>query len=82
MGEVEKAAKDRVSRSNMNYFFCGVVEFRGLQDALATACGRPAETLCYDCGTSLCVNHTQQGGWGAASPSWPLFVDPRNENWV
>jgi len=44
----------------MNYFLCGVVQFRGLQDALGTACGRLAETLCYDCGTSLCVNHTQQ----------------------
>ena len=46
-------------RVNMNYFFCGLVEVRGLQDALGTTCGRSAGTLCYDCGTSLCVNHTQ-----------------------
>jgi hypothetical protein len=59
LGKVKKAAKDGLSRSTMDYFLCGVVEFRGLPDALGTACGRFAGTLCYDCGTSLCVNHTQ-----------------------
>jgi predicted sulfurtransferase len=44
----------------MNYLFCGVVEVRGVQDQFGTACGRSAETLCYDCGTSLCSTHTQR----------------------
>ena len=39
LGKVEKAAKDGLSRSTMDYFPCGVVEFRGLPDALGTACG-------------------------------------------
>lgn len=41
----------------MSYLFCGVVEFRGMQDQLGTACGRSAKTLCYDCGTSLGSGH-------------------------
>lgn len=44
----------------MDYFFCGVVEVRGVQDQLGTACGRSAKTLCYDCGTSLCAWHAEQ----------------------
>jgi hypothetical protein len=44
----------------MNYFFCGVVEVRGAQDVLGTACGHPAKTLCYDCGTSLCLAHAER----------------------
>jgi hypothetical protein len=44
----------------MNYFFCGVVEVRGLQDQLGQACGRDAKTLCYDCGTSLCSEHLER----------------------
>ena len=49
----------------MNYFFCGVVEVRGTQDQVGTACGRSAETLCYDCGTSLCSEHTRRCRWCA-----------------
>ena len=44
----------------MSYFLCGVVEVRGVQDELGTACGRSAKTLCYDCGTSLCSTHAEQ----------------------
>jgi hypothetical protein len=44
----------------MSYFFCGVVEVRSLEDALGTACGRSAQTLCYDCGTSLCSTHAER----------------------
>jgi hypothetical protein len=44
----------------MDYLFCGVVEVRGVQDRLGTACGRSAKTLCYDCGTSLCSEHIER----------------------
>jgi predicted sulfurtransferase len=44
----------------MDYFLCGVVEVRGLQDQLGITCGRYARTLCSDCGTSLCPDHAQR----------------------
>ena len=44
----------------MDYFFCGIVAARNLQDATGTPCGHPAKTLCYDCGTSLCSLHTER----------------------
>lgn len=44
----------------MNYSFCGVVEFRGVQDRLGTACGLSTKTLCYDCGTCLCSTHAKR----------------------
>jgi predicted sulfurtransferase len=42
------------------HLYCGVVESRGLEDVLGTTCGRTAETLCYDCGTSLCPAHNER----------------------
>jgi hypothetical protein len=43
-----------------DYLQCGVVEVRGVHDELGTACGRDAKTLCSDCGTSLCLGHTDR----------------------
>lgn len=42
----------------MDYHYCGVISYRHLEDSLGTTCGRSANTLCYDCGTSLCQFHT------------------------
>ena len=44
----------------MDYLYCGVIEARGVHDQLGTACGHPARTLCYDCGTSLCSVHAER----------------------
>jgi len=48
------------SFADMDYFLCGVVEVRGVQDELGMECGRYAKTLCYDCGTSLCSAHAER----------------------
>ena len=48
------------SSPHMNYFLCGVVQVRGVQDELGMECGRYAKTLCYDCGTSLCTAHAER----------------------
>jgi len=33
-----------------------------VHDELGTACGHYAETMCSDCGTSLCSAHTERCG--------------------
>ena len=48
------------SPADMRYFSCGVVEVRGVQDQFGTTCGHSAQTLCYDCGTSLCSVHVER----------------------
>lgn len=44
----------------MDYHYCGIVQFRGVHDAHGLSCGRYANTLCRDCGTSLCLYHTER----------------------
>lgn len=44
----------------MDYHYCGIVQVRGVQDAHGLACGRYANTLCCDCGTSLCSQHAER----------------------
>jgi len=44
----------------MDYHLCGIVEMRGVHDQDGTPCGRYATTLCYDCGTSLCLSHSER----------------------
>jgi predicted sulfurtransferase len=44
----------------MDYHYCGVVQVCGVHDGDGLACGRSASTLCYDCGTLLCPDHTER----------------------
>jgi hypothetical protein len=44
----------------MDYHYCGIVEMRRVHNQQGTLCARYAKTLCYDCGTSLCSQHTER----------------------
>jgi hypothetical protein len=45
---------------HMDYHLGGVIDMRGVHDQEGTPCGRSADTLCYDCGTSLCSPHAKR----------------------
>jgi hypothetical protein len=40
--------------------YCGVVEVRGLEDALGATCGLLSNAQCSDCGISLCSAHADR----------------------
>ena len=48
----------RTALKTMSY--CGIVEARSLEDAFGATCGRSAESACSDCGTTLCLAHSER----------------------
>jgi hypothetical protein len=38
--------------------YCGVVEVQSLEEALGATCGYRANSICSDCGVSVCATHS------------------------
>jgi len=39
--------------------YCGVVEVQSLEDALGATCGCRSNSVCSDCGVSVCPAHAE-----------------------